>query len=228
MALSITLGTLVTRCLQRSDKVSDPQVDAPEVKSLISELYGELHALVTEKGARYFETEATITANGSAGGYALPANHLSTVGVDYQVDAAGRRQQLRRLTATRRYQLAGLTGQAYRYALEAANIVLYPNPASGTYRHLYVPQPTDYASSSDGTSVDVINIYGQKFIVWGVASILLHKGESNQIRAVDERDRARAELEYWATLRALHDPNPRLADDDEEDDLIDAGDWRFR
>ncbi len=222
MALSRTVGMLVTWCKQRADKESDPHI-ADDVKPLISELYGELHALTVEKGARYFETEATL----NLASLALPSDHLTTIGVDYVIDAAGRRRQLKRLPAQWRHAMLGRTGEAFRYALEGANLALYPTPSTGTYKHLYVPQPTDLSAAADDTSVDLINIWGQKFLVWGVASVLLHKGEADQVRAVRERDAAQEQLEYWATQRALLDPNPRVVDDDEDDLFADPAEWRF-
>jgi len=226
MARSITVGTLVTRCKARARKTNDDSIETSEWKSMISELYGELHKVVVEKGASYFETEATITATGAAS-YALPADHLSTLTVSYVVDAAGRRRPLRRVRVQDRAELSGLTGTAYAYALAAANIVLYPLPSSGSYKHLYVPQPTDYSSAGDSTTIDLINIDGEKFVTWGVAAIALHTGDENQQRAMIERDKAYAELEYWATLRALVDPMPRY-DESDDDYLIDPADWRFR
>ena len=212
MALSRTMLQLVGLCQRRADKESDDHVDTDEWKELISEVYGELHAVVTEVGARYFETEASITATGAAT-YALPSDHLSTIGVDRVVDAAGRRSPVHQLMVQEASLFGGQTGQACLFALAGAYISLYPTPSSGTYKHLYVPQPTDYSSASNGTSVDVINIYGLKFIAWGVASIAMHKGSDNQQRAVAERDAAKEELKAWAIARAITMPKRRVVSD---------------
>lgn len=225
MARSVTLGTLVTRARRRADKENDDNISTPEVKSLVSEFYGELHKIVVEKGASYFETDASITATGAAS-YALPSAHLTTLTVRYVIDASGREARLRRTRVQERHLYAGLTGTAYRYWLAGDNIVLGPKPSSGTYKHLYVPQPTDYADSSDGTAVDVINIEGEKLIVWGVASVILHKGSSSQERAMLEHKKAYEELEYWATQRSLLDPMPRFEEDENED--FTPGDWYFQ
>jgi hypothetical protein len=87
MARNIALSVLVTRCLRRANKETDPNVEPYETKALISELYGEMHAAVAETGSRYFETEATITTTGATS-YPLPDGHLSTLGVDFRVDTA--------------------------------------------------------------------------------------------------------------------------------------------
>lgn len=202
MARSVALGTLVTRARQRADREEDGSISTNEWKSYISELYAELHKTV--RAARYFETEATITATG-ASSYALPSDHLETITIDL-VATDGTRRCLTPLLALERPRYTGLTGTAYKYALEGSNVVLYPNPSSGTYKHLYVPQPTDYSGSADSTTVDVINIDGEKFILWGVASIAQHKSDANQQRAIMERDKALSELQAWAAERMLDNP----------------------
>lgn len=214
MALAFTLGTLVTRCRQRFAGESESLLEDPEVKALISEYYGEMHALISEKGARAFEAEQTITADGSTS-YALPAAFLSTIGVDAILSGTtgARRPVFGPIMAQERSWLMGQTGPANWYALEGSSIALFPVPSSGTYKHLYVPQPTDYSTSADSTSVDVINIYGLKFILWSVASVALHKGSSSQQRAVDEAKRASDQIEYWACQRALTQPSYRISEE---------------
>jgi hypothetical protein len=213
MARNKTLGTILTLCKQRYSSEGDELLDVPELKSLIDEYYGQLHALVVEKGARYFETEATITATGTAS-YALPADHMSTIAIDFVIDATRRRPVCGPIPVQRREQLLGSVGDATEYELAGSNIALYPNPPSGTYKHLYVPQPVDLSTAADSTVVDLINIYGQAFVVWGVASVAKHKAESDQQRAIGEHAKAAAQLEYWASLRALNEtasPHPHRA-----------------
>jgi hypothetical protein len=151
MARIVTLETLVTRCLRRGNREiatgPDPGIEPGEAKALVSSMYGEMHAVVSETGARYFEVEATITATGAAS-YALPTAHLSTLGVDLRLDSADRRRRLTRINSQERSLLQGLTGEADYYALESSNLVLYPRPSSGTYLHRYIPQPA-YVTSED-------------------------------------------------------------------------------
>jgi len=194
-------------------------------KSMITEVVGELHGITVENGARYFETEATV----DLGDLTLPEDHLSTIGVDLVVDSAGRRRQLRPLRAQHRSGWVGQTGEAQRYALEGGSLALYPVPSTGTYKHLYVPQPADLSTAADQTTVDLITIWGRKFVVWGVASIAMHKGEDNQLRAIAERDAAREQVAFWAVQRKLHDASPRVVDDEDDGDgPCDPGDWRYR
>jgi hypothetical protein len=227
MALSFTLGALVDRCQKRYTGQGDELLDAPELKELIFEYYGEMHALVVEKGARHFEAEDTITATGAAT-YALPANHLTTVGVDHILSGTtGPRRAVHGPIAAqeraRLMSLVSVTGAARYFGLEGPNIALYPVPSSGTYKHLYVPQPVDLSTAADSTSVDLINIYGYRLVLWGVASVAQHKGSASQQRAVDEHKRASDQLEYWACQRALLQPSYRV----QEDDCYDDDDGRY-
>lgn len=224
MARIVTLGALVTRCQQRADVVNDSSIPPEELKSLISELYAEMHGLVVEAGARHFESEQAITANGAAS-YALAADYMTTVGVDFVIDSAGRRRELDDIMVQERTDWLGEVGEAQVYALIGGNLALYPKPASGSYVHIYVPQPADLSAAADGTNVDVLTVHGEKFILWGVASIAKHKSESDQQRSVLERDRAREEVICWAAQRALHAPKRRVVRT--FSGPIDAGDWRF-
>jgi hypothetical protein len=225
MARSVTMGTLVTRARQRWGAEGDQQLDVPEVKSLISEMYAELHALVADKGARYFETEATLDLNNLA----LPSDHMATIGIDLVLSGATgpRRPVYGPIGPKERTYLIGVTsgGPAYFWAEEGTSLALYPTPTSGAYKHLYVPQPTDLSTAADSTSVDLINIYGERLVLWGVASIAQHKGSASQQRAVDERDRAHDAIEYWACQRAIGQPTYRIPLDVLE--ALRCGRWRW-
>ena len=204
MAFTRTVGQIVELGQRRADKQTDSHVDTEDWKGFLSELYGELHAAAVDVGARYFETEATITATG-ASSYSLPSDHLTTIGVDY-VDSASNRQPLVELMVQERWAFGAVTGQAQMFAFTGTSIVLYPKPASGTYYHLYAPQPTDYSSSSNSTSVDLLNTHGLSFVVWGMAALAMHKGDDNQQRAMFERDAAKERFTEAAVRRALTMP----------------------
>lgn len=226
MALTRTLTQLIGLCKRRADKEDDAHIDDDEWREMISEVYGELHGAVAETGARYFEAEQTITADGSAV-YALPAAHFSTIGVDY-VDSSGRRTPLTELMVQERGVFSGQTGKAIMFSFTGTSIALYPKPSSGTYAHLYVPQPTNYWEALGSTAIDVINNDGLKFIVWGVASIALHKGEADQERAMIERDAAKQRLVSWAVNRALLMPKRRIVTDVELAAELSPASWLYR
>ncbi|MCA1833041.1 MAG: hypothetical protein LC750_10020 [Actinobacteria bacterium] len=207
MASSVSVGTLVGRMKRRANRDGDNQLDDTEWKELLGEKYEELHALVSEKGSRYFETEVDV----DLGDLALPDDWMSTIGVDAVLSGStGPRRPLYGPIAVQdRTYLVGIAGgdPACAYGLEAGNLALYPTPTAGSYKHLYLPQPIDYSSASDSTAVDAINVYGRKFLIWGVAAIAAYRGSEAQDRALAEEARAKGDLEYWACQVAMtHGP----------------------
>lgn len=232
MARSFTLGTLVTRCKERADMESAEHIDDTEWKGYISTVYAKLYAILAGTGLRYFETvqsisSASLTDNGDGGKYvALPSDHFMTIGVDY-LDSSNLRTALDEMMVQERNLYSGMTGaaQAEAYSLVGVNLVLYPGPPSGqTYKHLYVPQPTDYSSSADGTSVNVVTADGEDFIIWGVVIMALAKEESDTSVAERRFAMAKAELQEWAALRSLNSMRRRIVDNGPE--RFDPADWR--
>ncbi len=208
MAFNLVLSTLETRCRQRADQEGVDQLDSPEFKSLISEFYAEVHSILVP--ARYFETEATINLSNLA----LPTDHFASIAISEVVDATGTRRPITGPIAVQdRVHFVGQVGPACVWDFEGANIALYPVPTTGTYKHLYIPQPTDLATAADSTVVDLVNMFGYRLVVWGVASVAKHKSESSQTRAVSEYERARAELEFWASKRSFHEGPPGVSEE---------------
>lgn len=218
------MGTLVTRCKQRCDLENDEHIPSAEWKSLISEQYGDLWSIVAAAGLRYWETESTITATGAAS-YAEPDDHLATVGLDF-VDSAGHRRPLDEIMVQERHRWIGLTGEAFAYALVDDAIVLYPKPASGTYKLLYIPQPPDLSAFADGDAVDVVTPDGESFLLWGTAVKALAKSETDVNLAMAEREQARVRLQEWANMRSFNQPRRRIVRDGFADyDPIDPSGW---
>jgi hypothetical protein len=187
-------------------------ISTSEWKEMLSTAYAELYAILAESGMRYFETEATVTTTGVAS-YALPAGHLSTVGVDYLVSAStGERRQLEELMAQERNMFTGAGASwASAYALVGSNLVLYATPPTGqTYYHIYVPQPADLSAAADATSVDVVTPDGEGFLTWAVAVMALAKEESDAGLARAEREAARNRVMEWSALRSLNTPRRRV------------------
>lgn len=186
-----------------------------EWKGIISSAYAELYSLLAASGLRYFESTDSVATTGGAA-YALPADFLSSIGVDYVVNAQGDRRQLEELMVQERNVYAGVTGasEATAYALVGANLELYPTPPSGqTYEHRYIPQPSDLSSEADGTSVDVVTPDGEQFLIWYAAVMALSKEESDVRVAMAERERFRQRVEEWAVLRSLNSPRRLVVDD---------------
>lgn len=230
MARTFTLAQLTTRCKERADSEGASFIDDPEWQGYISTIFAELYELLAESGLRYYESVQSIaasalTANGDGGAYiALPADYLGTLGVDYQIDAT-RRRQLFEIMMQERNAFAGRTGEARAYAIVGANLVLYPTPPTGhTYKHLYLPMPTDYSGSATSTAVDVVVPAGEDFLVWGVVRLALAKEESDTQHAEREFARARERIEAAAQNRAITSPRRRYVAGEEDEWL--EGDWR--
>lgn len=225
--LTRTLTQLVTLGKQRADLEGDSHVADSEWKALISEAVGELHEMANESGSRYSETVATITATG-ASSYSLPADHLSTIRI-VPVDSAGRRngEPLHEVqVADDCYPFPGSTGSARRFVMVNQTLEFDPNPGSGSYKHVYVPQPTDLASAADGTTVDVVCPAGLAFVVEAAATKALRKSETDAQPFMLAREEARERVKTWLNGRMLTTPRQQMPVADYFDHGGDPADWR--
>jgi hypothetical protein len=231
MPRRFAMSTLVTRCKQRADRENDDHISASEWKTLISEQYGDLFQVVAESGLRYFEYTSTLTATGAAY-VSEPADHLSTVRIDYLADGTttGTRRPLTEIMAQEQPYVSGQTGSEARYyALVDDRIYLYPTPPTGqSYEIVYIPQAPSLAAYADADTVDLVTADGELFLIWGVAVKALAKSESDVRLALSERDQARQRLLEWATLRAFNQPRRRFVADVDDGLYVDAADWRYR
>lgn len=225
MARPRTMALIIERGSRRADKEFDDHIEAEEWKALVSEVFGEIHSIVSGTGCRHFETEATITANGSST-YALPDDYQSTVGIDFVIDAVGRRQSLRGpLPVQRQFAYAGLTGDAYAFALGGQYIVLLPAPSSGTYKHRYIPQAADYSTAADDDEIDLVCADGEAFMYWSLKVLACDKGEDDLVLAERRRDAARDRLQKWAEDRVISESLERHVEE-EDDTSIDPAEYR--
>ncbi len=229
----LEMADIALRCQQRADKVGDDFIggsDTAEWNRLISEVYGDLFSVVSETGLRYFEYVATLTTDGTAY-VAEPADMLATVRLDY-VPATGKRRELAELMQAEQPQMSNETGtEARAYALVDDRIYLYPTPPTGqTYELLYIPQAPDLTEFASDACVDVVNSYGEAFLIWGVAALALTKSKQDASQHFKMQDEYRERLLNWATMRAFNNPRRRIVTDIDVglDTDIDAADWRFR
>lgn len=228
MARSFTVLQLVTRAKYAADMENQSFISDTEWKTYLSTAYAELYAILVESGMRYFESEDTITADGNHS-YALPADFLTSIGVDYEISAtSGERRYLQPLMVQERNMFTGVgsANQAIGYSLTGSNIRLYPTPASGqVYYHVYVPQPTEHSASADGTSIDVVTPDGEAFITWHMAFRALSKEQSDTADSRNEREAARARVTSWAILRAINEPRRRIVQQNLGLNSYDPGDY---
>lgn len=200
--LSVTIATCLTRIRRRCDLENDSHVADAELQALLSESVGEMQMEVASAGLMYFKSEATVNLST----FALPSDHLSTIGVGYVYDSAGRRRPLREIMEPERDAWLGRTGDAQVYILNAQTIELFPVPSSGTYKHVYIPQPTDYSDSATSTSIDFVTPDGMAFVVEATCVKALRKSETDIAGFAMARDEAKARLKEWALDRSFMTP----------------------
>lgn len=218
MGRTVAMSTLVTNCLTAADLESQSVISSATTKVLIDRAYRQLYGELARPGVGYFDTEAAIATTGGAT-YALPSDHLWTVGVEYVIDAAGHRRPLTKLMRPERALHTGNTGQsACAYDVIGTNVVLYPTPPSGqTYRHVYIPQPTDISAAADATLVEMATLDGEEFLIWTVVCFIRDKLDLPWNMARDERDACRVRVQDDAQLRAFENMSRRIVQDDIED-----------
>lgn len=230
MARSLTVAQLIDRGTKRANMENSDLLSATEWKQNLSQVFGELYEEVADSGMRYYETEATISSDGTAT-YALPSDHLSTIGIDY-LSTGTTRIALSEGMVQERNRYSSATGsQANAWAMVGTNITLYPTPPSGqTYYHVYVPQSADLSAAADGDPVDVITASGEMFIVAGLSAMAKAKEETDNRDDLRTQAQALAKLKQWAMKRSLITPRRPMTDDDEQrpwSRRFDPGDYRY-
>jgi hypothetical protein len=214
-----TVAVMRDRARKRADKQNDRHISDSEWVELMSEVYGDLFHIVVEGCDRYFETTEEITADGSAS-YDEPDDHLSTILINRVLDAGSGSlgAPLLKLEPQERHFYAGRAGDAETFMLVDNQLFLYPKPSTGTYRWLYVPQPPDLRTYDEEEDLlDVVNVYGEQFLIAGVAALALSKSESDVRFHLQRQERAAEKLREWAIQRSQtdgHRRQTRLYDDD--------------
>lgn len=204
------------RAQKLADAEGDEHVSEAELAESLNEVYGDLYHLVCDGADAYFQGTHSFTADGSDS-YDEPDDHLSTICLEH-VDSSGQRTPLKKLLPQERHLFATLTGDAGGYSLIDNLIYLYPNPSSGTYELLYIQQPPDLTSYAAGDLLDVVNIYGEQFLVYGTAALVLSKSEKDVRFFLSRQKRAEEKLVEWVAQRSFHDAKRRYADFDDFDD----------
>lgn len=206
----LLMSDAVLRCQRRADMEGGGTIAPPEWKQLISEQYGHIYSTVVKAGLRHFESTQTITAIGATS-YALTSDHDETIGVDRVLDSvSGRKVPLGELMVAERTRFSGTTGDAIGYSIVAQTVVLFPQPSSGTYLHVYVPQAPDISALADSSTLDVVTADGEAFLYWGVAVKAMGKIRQDPSLAMAERDAAEKRFAEDVQMRALVNPRRRI------------------
>lgn len=203
MARTVTLANLRTRARELADQeIGSEFIDDTELNAYINASLGQWHGMVAKADPERYLAEETITATG-ASSYSLPATHLATMMVEYQ-ESTDHYVPLYRITVTERFQYPETTtGHAFAYRLAAGNIILHPNPSSGSYRHTYITQADVLAA--DGDTVDGVNGW-EAWIYYDAAIKCMLKEESDASYLIAERNRIQGEIEAAAQDRVMGSP----------------------
>jgi hypothetical protein len=200
------------RARKLADKELDEHIAPAEVAECANEVYGDLYSLVCSGADAYFQTTYAFTATGAVS-YDEPDNHLSTVMLE-RVESSGGRYPLTKLLAQERHLFGGLTSSscASAYSLIDDQIFLYPKPSSGDFELLYIPQPPDLTTYLDTDKIDVVNVYGEQFFMYGVAALIKSKSEDDVRFFLSRQERAEEKLVEWAAQRSFHDGQHMFSD----------------
>lgn len=203
------LDVLVQRAKEAIDAENQRSITDQTWRSWIGTANGTLHGIVASTGYRYFESVQTIVTDGLNSLFALSADHYMSGTVVRVVTEQDRRRLIRASAQETALMPRGAGAQvgseASRWAQIGQSIYLgpYRPPAGQTYEHIYVPQPLDLTDAVDATLVDVVTSDGEAFIINAAAVKGLLKQDKDPRLHRDERDEARANLEAWASTRAL-------------------------
>lgn len=198
MSRTVTFANLKTRTRELADQeIGSEFIDDTELEAYINASYGRWHSMVAAADPERFAAEETITATG-ASSYALPADYLATLSVEYQ-DTTDHYILLHRSTIKERTQFSETTtGRAIAYRFAGSNIVLMPNPSSGSYRHTYVTHCD--VLSDDADTVDGVNGW-EAWIYYDAAIKCMLKEESDASALIVERNAIQREIEAAAADR---------------------------
>lgn len=207
MATRSTIRDLVR---QRADIINDTvrHTDAM-LNQYINDGLKRLQALWLKKGLVKIQRIQDLSITGATD-YALPTDYLATVGVWY-VDGEST-TRLRHMDDIERALKVSLTGDnASRYRIfelgEATGndltdkrIELYPNPSSGTYKHVYVP----FLSFSADTDVLDDGLGWHEYIVLDAAIKVYHRDNLDASQFLMEREKLERQIEDEAEARDLN------------------------
>ncbi len=218
-----TLSELRTRIRQRSNNehTSGAFVTNAELNGLINVAYKQLVATLVENSLHRPETILTITADGSTS-YTLPVDLYSVLNV-YRIDS-NHRYRLQRFSDRLRPG-SDETGDACHYRVAGNQLILYPQPDSGTYELQYIPIPADLDADDDEVSGVLA---WEEYIVMDAAFKVLHKEGSMEEAALcrDERDAVLRRVADQATRQEFNES--RVIESVSGDRPYLEGDWTRR
>lgn len=177
--------------------------------AFVSDEYTRLHAAYVKAEPDRYRTEATITGVTGTSAYALPADWLATLHVDFTSGSI--REPLQRLQEQDRNRYITTSGQSRAYRLIGTNVVLYPTPLTGqSYTHIYLPTAPVLTAAISPAATALANTIDcrmghERYLQFCIARILLNAENSYDGRWDDEIARTEAELTMEANYRYFQD-----------------------
>jgi hypothetical protein len=201
MARSVTVQKIVDEAQVLCQDPDHALATEAQYVSMVNDEHARLYAMYVAAEPDRYRTEATITALAATSAYALPADWLATVAIDYA--SGNTRTELDRLPEHDRNVYVGQTGTSKAFRVIGTNVVLYPTPNVGeTYTHIYIP--TAPVLSSVATSIDC-RLGHDKWLQMCVARTLLKTEETYDGRWDDEIAKVEADLKVEANYRYFND-----------------------
>jgi hypothetical protein len=224
MARSVAVSTIMLRARRWANMERDTDfLPDSELLEYVDSAWTRLYKLYAAAWPERFQTEQSITTVAGTATYALPADHLASIGVDSS--DGGRWSAMRPLQEEDRnaYQDGG---QPLGWRVIGANLALYPTPGSAiALRHIYLP--TAPALTSTAATIDGV-LGHERLIELDVALRLKAKEEADASALFAEYMRMRAEVEEEAQMRVLRTPQTIAIIESHEPSWVDDAALRYR
>ena len=217
---------------ERADIINDCVRHTDDMlNQYINDSLKRLQAIFLKKGLVKIQRVHEPTVDGSTD-YALPDDYLATVGVWYvESQGTSRLREMDDIERALQTPLDGTYGSRYRIfelgekkgdSLTNKRIEFYPNPSSGTYKHVYVPVLT---FSADTDSIDDV-LGWHEYVVLDVAVKIYTRDNLDPSTLVFEREKWEKAIEDEVEARYLNSTYT-VNDVYDQMGLTDAADKRF-
>lgn len=205
MARTVSRGDIKLQAKNLADRSEDDVTSGFVTDAILNRWFntslGIWHGMVAKAEPERFEAASPqlITGTG-AESYALPADHLWTIGVDFRLTSTCDVPLEQILVQERSAFDRAPVDQACAFRIKGNTLVLLPPPSSGTYVHHYVT--TAPVTTADADVIDCVNGW-ERWLVLDLARQILRKEESDTSDIMMERGEIKAEIEAAAQQRSL-------------------------
>ena len=216
MARTQTLLSLRTQARQRADRENSTFVSDTEVNEFVNQSWATAYEIISESGEEYYlaNPPQTITTASGIAGYALPATHYKTRGVDVLFN--GTTISARRFNFAERnlYGTLGyyIFGEPLAYLVQGQQLVFLPIPG-GTYTvtHWYYPAPARLVMDTD--TLDGVAGWEEFAVLDAALKILEKEGKSGQPNGIAMKGKRDEELQRIRSMSSSRDEGapPRVA-----------------